>query len=471
VTGLQAQEGAFRGLDPGATARLVTAAADIVFVLESSGMVRDVAFGLGDAEPGLAAFRGLIGSRFPDAATPESRAKAAALIEEARSGAARPRHINLGVGRGQPIAIMCAGAPAGAGHIILYARDLRPLTSLQQQLVEALQAVERDYGRLKQTETRYRLLFQMSGEPVLLADAATLHIVETNLAADRMLAALPGQARDLTALFEPAAEARLAALLGQARAAGRAEDVAIRLRGREREVGVSASLVRQESALLFLVRIATGEAPAIRLPEAQERLAAFLQVAPDAVVVAGADGRVLGANPAFIALAELTSVAQVEGEALARFLGRQEVELEVLIANLRLRGPVRLLQSVVRGALGGETRVELSAAEIPGFDQPLYGFSLRDIGARVGTAQPGGAGMAPSNLAELVGRVPLRELVRDATDVIEKLAIEAALELASDNRALAAEMLGLSRQSLYVKLRRFGIGDLGRDTNEEQEEV
>jgi DNA-binding NtrC family response regulator len=70
-----------------------------------------------------------------------------------------------------------------------------------------------------------------------------------------------------------------------------------------------------------------------------------------------------------------------------------------------------------------------------------------------------------ANLTELVGRVPLRELVRDATDVIEKLAIEAALELSSDNRALAAEMLGLSRQSLYVKLRRFNIG--GADHTEE----
>ena len=37
----------------------------------------------------------------------------------------------------------------------------------------------------------------------------------------------------------------------------------------------------------------------------------------------------------------------------------------------------------------------------------------------------------------------------------------AALELTRDNRASAAEILGLSRQSLYVKLRRYGLGDLG----------
>ena len=56
----------------------------------------------------------------------------------------------------------------------------------------------------------------------------------------------------------------------------------------------------------------------------------------------------------------------------------------------------------------------------------------------------------------------LKDLVREATEVIERLCIEAALELTGDNRASAAEMLGLSRQSLYVKLRRYGLGDLGR---------
>ena len=66
-------------------------------------------------------------------------------------------------------------------------------------------------------------------------------------------------------------------------------------------------------------------------------------------------------------------------------------------------------------------------------------------------------------LTELIGRVPLKDLVREATDVIERLCIEAALDLTSDNRASAAEMLGLSRQSLYVKLRRYGLGDSGAE--------
>ena len=64
------------------------------------------------------------------------------------------------------------------------------------------------------------------------------------------------------------------------------------------------------------------------------------------------------------------------------------------------------------------------------------------------------------HLTELIGRVSLKDLVRQSTDVIERLCIEAALKMTGDNRASAAEMLGLSRQSFYVKLRRYGLGDL-----------
>ena len=63
-------------------------------------------------------------------------------------------------------------------------------------------------------------------------------------------------------------------------------------------------------------------------------------------------------------------------------------------------------------------------------------------------------------LTELVGRMSLKEIVRESTDLIERLCIEAALAYTSDNRASAAEVLGVSRQSLYSKLHRHGLGNL-----------
>jgi DNA-binding NtrC family response regulator len=61
------------------------------------------------------------------------------------------------------------------------------------------------------------------------------------------------------------------------------------------------------------------------------------------------------------------------------------------------------------------------------------------------------------SLLELVGSSSLREILSETTEVVERMCIEAALDLTSNNRAAASEMLGLSRQSLYVKLRKYGL--------------
>ena len=65
------------------------------------------------------------------------------------------------------------------------------------------------------------------------------------------------------------------------------------------------------------------------------------------------------------------------------------------------------------------------------------------------------------NVMDLVGSASLKEIVAETTDVVEKMCIETAVNLTRNNRVAAAEMLGLSRQSLYVKLRKYGL--LSRD--------
>jgi DNA-binding NtrC family response regulator len=61
------------------------------------------------------------------------------------------------------------------------------------------------------------------------------------------------------------------------------------------------------------------------------------------------------------------------------------------------------------------------------------------------------------SVMELVGSATLKDIVAETTNVVEKMCIETAVELTMNNRVAAAEMLGLSRQSLYVKLRKYGL--------------
>jgi transcriptional regulator PpsR len=187
-----------------------------------------------------------------------------------------------------------------------------------------------------------------------------------------------------------------------------------------------------------------------------------MEQTPDGFVVTDHTDRILAANPAFLDLVQLATEAQVEGESLERWLGRPGVDMSVLAANLKQYGSVRCFATKLRGEYGSTIDVEISAVAVPNGDEGCCGYVIRDVGRRLGTQTRSVRELPRSvdQLTELIGHVSLKDLVREATDVIERLCIEAALELTGDNRASAAEMLGLSRQSFYVKMRRHGLGDL-----------
>ena len=241
----------------------------------------------------------------------------------------------------------------------------------------------------------------------------------------------------------------------------------LRVATASREFSVSATLFKQEKSGYFLVRFAlpAGEPADVSLPRPKAAMLRAIESAPDAYVVTDAAGKVIAANAAFVELAQIVDEAQARGESLDQWLGRPGVDLEVLVANLRQHGAIHLFSTTLRGAHGAVAEVEISAARVPGSDPPNLGFAIRNVGRRLSgeatRAQP--MPRSPQQLTELVGRVPLKDIVRDTTDLIEKMCIEVALELTGDNRASAAEMLGLSRQSLYMKLHRYGLGDLASD--------
>ena len=140
----------------------------------------------------------------------------------------------------------------------------------------------------------------------------------------------------------------------------------------------------------------------------------------------------------------------------------------MLLSNVREHGLVRRFPTVLRGELGSAEDVEITAVAVPGDAGTLYGLVLRRSVRTSSDETPitGFPAQSAEQLTDLIGHMPLKEVVRETTDVVERLCIEAALKLTGDNRASAAQMLGVSRQSLYAKMHRFGLGDLTNDNGE-----
>lgn len=469
----------FGDLDAVATATLLTASNDLTLVIDGQGVIRDIASGSEDVS--AEDCQAWIGRPWSETVTVESRPKVEGLLHDVGVGVARPRwrQLNQLLPNGRELPVLFAALPvapansAHGGYALAFGRDLRATAALQQRLLEAQQAMERDYWKFRHAETRYRHLFQVSGEAVLVVDAATQKILEANPAAARLVG--DGGAQGLVGQgFPVGLDARsteaLNTLLAGVRATGRADQARAELGDARGEVTVAVSTYRQESSSHFLVRLNRVQASteSEQAPSTGSMLLKFMQAAPDAFVLTDIDGRVVSANSAFIDLAQLTAEDQVRGETLDRWLGRTGVDLSVMISNLRQHGAVRLFATTLRGEYGAVTDVEISASMVPHGERPFLGFTVRDVGRRLSTETRGKRELPRSagQLTELVGRVPLKDIVGETTDLIEQLCIEAALELTRDNRASAAEMLGLSRQSLYVKLRRYGLGDLGGAAND-----
>jgi transcriptional regulator PpsR len=466
VTGLSpALDGADRLLaaqDATTVAAILSQSADVTLVLTPDGVICDRVL----AGPDIPAksFIGWPGRAWSETVTVESRPKIDQLLSEAAAGTvARSRQVNHPGPGGADLPVRYTAMKVGPyGHIVAAGRDMSAMAQLQQRLLAAEQSIEQEYLRLRHSETRFRVLLQSASDGILIVDSRNGRISEANPAAaavlERPLKRIQGSS--IQENFSGSDAASVHALLEGLKSNGRADDVALQLDG-ARQAILSATVFRQESATYYLLRLTPHRvgASAIVLPKVQSKVVQIISEMPDGFVVTDLNSKIMTVNPAFLDIAQLGSEELARGVGLDRWLGRPGVDAGLIVAQLLEKGTIRNFQTIVRGQYGAVEDVEVSAVAVHEGETPCFGFTLRRVSRNKNARDTTERSLLRSvdEFTKLVGKVPLKELVRETTDIIERLCIEAALQLNGDNRANAAEMLGLSRQSLYVKLHRYGI--------------
>jgi len=464
-------EASLKRLDVATALELVNHAADVTLIIDDRGIVADLAYS--DEKLANDGIESWIGEAWIDTVTVESRPKIEDLLNNAQAMPPRRwRQVNHPSPTGVDLPLRYLTLEARSpGWSVAIGRDLRNEARLQQRLVQAQLAIERDYERLREAESRYQVLFQMAKEGVLIVNAGTGKITDANSAAAALLEE-PAErlaGRSVLGLFADPDSSAVEELLALTRRLGSAEPVEVSLARTQRRVQLSASLVKQAQASHFLLKLDDSADQRDSESDANGHgvISRVVEAMPDAFVVADQQMNILAANDAFLQLADLASELQARTCKLSQFVGREGVDLNVLLANLKEHGSVRNFSTIVRSLHQVAEEVEISAVAVPEGDRSCYGFTIRTIGRRLtGLSAVPGLPRSVEQLTDMVGRVSLKEIVRETTDLIERMCIEAALSLTGDNRASAAEMLGLSRQSLYSKLHRHSLGDLSTEPRE-----
>jgi transcriptional regulator PpsR len=445
---------------PGAPWRtLLEAAVDLTLLVDRAGLIKELS--VGRSSPSREQFLALKGRLLGDIVGSDSRNKVEALLKVGPNSPTPPRELNLVVAEHVEFPFKFEAVRfEGDESVLLLGREQTAIAALQQRMVSLQQSMDREYSRLRQADTRYRVLFHVSAEAVLVAEVNGLRVLEANPAA-ASLTELPVQDLQrsvLPELFTSQTRGDFEALLTGLESGGRGSEVLVKLKDSGREVRLAASLFRQGGNALVLVRLWLPQAGTTADSARAARQQVVLEAMPDAFVVTGEDRKIHYANPAFCELVQQASEKQVVGESLDRWVGRAGVDVNIMLANLREHGSIRNFSTIVRSDVGPPTEALVSAVQASEGKTPILGFVIRQVTSRLFSGQPA-LPRSVEQLRELVGRVSLKEIVRESADLIEKMCIEAALDVSGNNRASAAQLLGLSRQGLYSKLRRFGLSE------------
>ena len=465
---------------------------DITLVLDCAGVISQAIAGDLVADERVAEW---IGLPWVETVRHDERADIGRLVERARLGSiAGIGHVaqRFPSGLVVPLEYTMVRLGDGAG-IVAVGKQLRTVARLQSQLLDTQRVLEQDYWKLRAVETRYRMLLDSAQDALITLDSRTLRIVEINPPAARLLGLTPGDARG-------AREIDLASLLGEAdrktlrdvvkralkgepangllrqlkgdSSAGYPDELRRGLRpsqqapdqpafpGRQGVWLLGASLIPAApgDSLLQLRIIANASRPAEDQTTTAEAHADLIERWPDGFVVIDRDGLVLSANEAFVDMTQEGASSALIGQSLGKWLGRPGADLTVLLANVGRFGRLRLFSTLIRGVLGSETEAELSAAGECDVGPRRIAVLVRDVGRRL-AREPSDVTLRAlvDAYAERVGKAPLRTVVEETVSVVECHFVKAALRLTAGNRTAAAQLLGLSRQSLHAKLHRYQL--------------
>ncbi|MCE8009699.1 MAG: transcriptional regulator PpsR [Aestuariivita sp.] len=352
--------------------------------------------------------------------------------------------------------------------VLMLGRDLRPIAETQQQLVQAQIALEKGYEARREFDARYRVLLNNTRDAIVFVAVRDARVKDMNDPAAAMLGlgreALAGS--PFVQAFKDRASGELVEALLNASISDGDGSLVLETRTGRNRLRLLPTVFRAAGERIIMCRIEPEDEVGTAEDQTTMSMAALFRDGSDAFVFSDAKGVITSANDSFLELVDAAHLADVKGRSLGDFLHRGQIDLSMLIENSKRSGQMRVYSTKLVNDYGSKLSSEISATYISTGSQPVVAFVIRDI-SRVEAVRQSGASTgvddSSRNVMELVGSATLKEIVTETTDVVEKMCIETAVSLTRNNRVAAAEMLGLSRQSLYVKLRKYGLLNKEKD--------
>ena len=460
-------EGLISAIKPDVVAGILARVSDIALMISETGLIKEVM-----SSPDLIGkpnMQAWVGLPIRDVFSVESIPKFDTRLKQFLAGDAdvQPIEVNHKASPGfAAFPVRYSFHPTGAtDSILMLGSDLTPVSEMQQQLVAAQIALENDYEAQRDHDLRFRVLMESSDVPTALVSAETGNLLACNGATETLLGKPREQLIDagFAREFETQGGSDIVSALVSAASEQIVTPLEAHLAKDNRALTVMPTLFRSTGGQVLLCKMTLSDAQVSSADQLQSHLVNLFHNGTDSIVFVNAAGYILSSNDAFLKVADITHAQSIQGRPMVDFLSRGNVDLNVMLENARRTGSMRLYATKVITEHGAERSVEISTTQLIAGTAAVFAMIIRDS-RRVETVRtPIQQVTEPDmgSVVELIGGHSLKDIVAKTTDVVERMCIETAVEMTSNNRVAAAEMLGLSRQSLYVKLRKYDLVNKG----------
>ena len=443
---------------------IAQASVDISFVLDDSGSIQDIYSHNQSLIKQIP--DDLIGRLWIDVVESDSRKKVQYLLDDADlNQVSKFRQINLSSNeKNISLPILCATIKAMSNQkIIVIGRNLAEVAQLQQDLVAAQKNISQNYLQINQLEERFRSIFEIGTESIIILQAdGGYPIVEINSnAIKRLLIAKKHYIGKSFLSLLPADElSKVTSFFQEMLEIGESKDLDVSFVG-DKKIRISASSFINSGRPHLLLNLKPLElAQSAHLLESDSLTVKAIENNSYGFVVCTPEGLILKANKAFIKLSNAKGEQELIGNAIQNYLDSDTADFAQMMQSLKGKASAQSCISSINNNSSGIKLVDISAVSVA-HPRACIGMIFRQMDSRQNKDKRIDKKLVRSSeeLSMLVGKVPLKDILTETTDLIEELCIKAALDLSNDNRVSASEILGLSRQSLYIKLRKYGLVD------------
>ena len=348
-------------------------------------------------------------------------------------------------------------------NVILIGNDLSPVAEIQKKFVNSQLALEREYSKYRSFETKYKALIEFSEEPLFLLDGVTGKILNVNDSATKII----NEKREklvgtpLSKFFNFKNNNEFIELLKSNEfVKNYSSNKSIKSKI---NFNLQSSIFRAENEVCIIVRLQKENEIKVKENEFNNILNKFYDNTRDGIVFTDSLGTIKYVNDSFISLCKIENEQLLIERPFSDFLARGIIDMKVLIEATMENGSTMPFKTQLISNYDIKTNIEITSTKtsINFGDYICFLISHRPNESETETENKTNENVvsekATKKIMKLVGSAPLKDLVADTSDIVEKICIETALKMTKNNRVATAEMLNLSRQSLYVKLRKYNL--------------